>query len=97
LEYVLHELHEVDGSFIADIGPVSVWLPNEIASKLNGLKGQRIGVLRTDCAYRFRIVGNPSGIKPKKADFFDRLTTGQVGVIKPSCEDDRTLGTTAGA
>jgi hypothetical protein len=74
---VLHELHELDGSYIADIGPIHVWLPEEIATKLKGLQGQRIGVLRTDRDYRFRIVGDLSGTKPKKADLFNRLITDQ--------------------
>jgi len=52
---VLHKLHKDDGCCIADIGPVRVTLPEDMASKLEGLTGQKIGVLRTDSDYRFRI------------------------------------------
>jgi hypothetical protein len=37
---VFHRLPEGDGSCIADIGPMRVSLPDEIASKLKRLKGQ---------------------------------------------------------
>jgi len=52
---VLHKLQEFDGYSLANIGPVCVSLPEDIASKLKGLQGQKIGVLRTDRDYRFRI------------------------------------------
>ena len=52
---VLHKLQELEGYSLANIGPVCVSLPEDIASKLKGLQGQKIGVLRTDCDYRFRV------------------------------------------
>lgn len=52
---VLHKLQELEGYSLANIGPLCVSLPEDIASKLNGLQGQKIGVLRTDCDYRFRV------------------------------------------
>ena len=52
---VLHKLRELDGYSLANIGPVCVSLPEEVASKLKGMQGRKIGVLRTDCDYRFRV------------------------------------------
>lgn len=52
---VLHKLREIDGYSIANIGPVYVSLPEEVASKLKEMQGRKIGVLRTDCDYRFRV------------------------------------------
>jgi O-succinylbenzoate synthase len=52
---VLHSLQELDGYCLANIGPVCVSLPEDMASKLKGMQGQKIGVLRTDCDYRFRV------------------------------------------
>jgi hypothetical protein len=52
---VLHKLQEFDGYSLANIGPVCVSLPEDIASKLKGLQGRKIGVLRTDRDYRFRV------------------------------------------
>lgn len=52
---VLHKLQEIDGYCVANIGPVCVSLPEDMASKLKGLEGQKIGILRTDIDYRFRI------------------------------------------
>ncbi len=72
---VLYKLYEVDSIWIADIGQVHAWLPDEIASKLNGLQGQRIGVLRTDCDYRFRVIGDSTGMKSEKANPFHNLIT----------------------
>lgn len=51
---VLHRLREIDGYCLANIGPVCVSLPEDMASKLKGMKGRKIGVLRTDIDYRFR-------------------------------------------
>ena len=52
---VFHKLQEFDGHCVANIGPVCVFLPEDMASKLKGLQGKKIGVLRTDRDYRFRI------------------------------------------
>lgn len=52
---VLHKLQELEGYSLANIGPVCVSLPEDLASKLKGLQGRKIGVLRTDCDYRFRV------------------------------------------
>lgn len=53
---VLHKLQELDGYFIAEIGAVSVSLPEDMAFKLREMQGKKIGVLRTDCDYRFRTI-----------------------------------------
>jgi len=45
-----------EGFFAALIGKVLVALPDEIGSQLQGLQGQRIGILRTDIDYRMRII-----------------------------------------
>jgi len=47
-----------EGFFEALIGRVRVALPEEIGSKLQGLQGQRIGVLRTDVDYRMRVINS---------------------------------------
>jgi hypothetical protein len=47
-----------EGFFEALIGRVRVALPEEIGSKLQGLQGQRIGILRTDVDYRMRIINS---------------------------------------
>jgi hypothetical protein len=52
---VLHKHQEMDGYCLANIGPVCVSLPGDMASKLEGLQGRKIGVLRTDSDYRFRV------------------------------------------
>ena len=59
---VLHELHEIDDSCLARIGSLCVSLPEYMASRLRGLEGRKIGVLRTDFDYRFRICD------PRRAD-----------------------------
>lgn len=41
---------------LAEIGPVIVDLPIEIGERLNPLICQRIGVIRTDVDYRFRMM-----------------------------------------
>ena len=51
LEEVLGELHSVENTeigLIAVIGKVSVLLPEELAGKLRGMVGRRIGILRLD-------------------------------------------------
>ena len=52
---------EYDGHCLALIGKIPVILPQEMAAKLAEAKGQRIGILRTDCDYRFRLI--QEGIK----------------------------------
>lgn len=47
-----------EGFFEALIGRVHVALPEEIGSKLQGLQGQRIGILRTDVDYRMRVINS---------------------------------------
>ena len=47
-----------EGFFEALIGRVRVALPEEIGSKLQGLQGQRIGILRTDVDYRMRVINS---------------------------------------
>jgi len=47
-----------EGFFEVLIGKVLVALPEEIGEKLNGLNGQRIGILKTDVDYRMRIINS---------------------------------------
>jgi hypothetical protein len=51
LEEVLGELHSIEVKecgLVAVIGKVRVWLPEELAVQLEGLKGRRVAVLRLD-------------------------------------------------
>jgi hypothetical protein len=51
LEEVLGELHSIEITeigLIAVIGKITVLLPEELADKLQGLVGRRIGILRLD-------------------------------------------------
>lgn len=52
---ILHRIQEDSGYCVADIGPVRVFLPEEMGPKLDGLRGRKIGVLKTDRDYRFRV------------------------------------------
>ena len=52
----LHELKEQDGYIEASIGPTIVDLPSELKEKLKNCIGQRIGILRTDSDYIFRVM-----------------------------------------
>ena len=58
LEEVLGELHGVENTeigLVAQISKISVLLPEELAGKLRGLKGSRIGILRLD-GYHVRVL-----------------------------------------
>lgn len=44
----LHAVEEADGGCQALIGKIPVVLPSELAGKLEGLVGKRIGILRLD-------------------------------------------------
>jgi len=46
-----------DGLYVAAIGPVTVFVPDELARKLEPHVGEKIGILRTDHDYRLRIFG----------------------------------------
>ena len=48
-------VEEIEGNCLALIGKILVYLPIEMAPKIRASKGQRIGILRTDRDYRFRI------------------------------------------
>ena len=50
------EVEEHDGYCLALIGRILVCLPLEMAAGLREAKGKRIGVLRTDNDYRFRVI-----------------------------------------
>lgn len=57
LEEVLGDLHSVertDAGIIALIGKIPVLLPSELAEKLRGLIGRRVGVIRIEGCYRAR-------------------------------------------
>lgn len=51
----VNSVEEEDGHCLALIGKIPVILPQDMATKLAEAKGQRVGVLRTDCDYRFRV------------------------------------------
>lgn len=59
-EEVLGQLYHVEqpqeGCLTALIGKILVVLPEEMAAKLRGLQGQKIGILRTDQDYRVRVI-----------------------------------------
>lgn len=44
------------GGLVALVGKIFVALPEEMATRLTEAKGQRVGVLRTDSDYRFRVI-----------------------------------------
>jgi hypothetical protein len=50
---VLHNIEITEIGLIAIIGKISVLLPEELAAKLQGLTGHRVGVLRLE-GYRVR-------------------------------------------
>lgn len=52
----IHKIEEDDGHCLALIGKIPVILPQEMAARLIEAKGQRVGVLRTDSDYRFRVI-----------------------------------------
>lgn len=45
---VLHSLAPHEGSLLAEIGPVKVYLPLELEPELRTLIGKKIAILRTD-------------------------------------------------
>ncbi len=49
----LRHVEEAEGGCLALIGEIPVLLPGEMAEKLQGMIGQRVGVLRLD-GYRAR-------------------------------------------
>jgi hypothetical protein len=49
----LHMIEEVEGGIVASIGRINVYLPQELAEKLQGLIGRRVGVIRLE-GYRVR-------------------------------------------
>ena len=46
-----------DDLCVAAIGPVTVFVPDELARRLEPHVGEKIGILRTDHDYRLRIFG----------------------------------------
>lgn len=50
----LHHIEEAEGGIIALIGKIPALLPSELAGKLQGLIGRRIGIIRLDGQYRAR-------------------------------------------
>ncbi len=53
---LFYEMQEENGCLVAKIGPAIIALPYELEKKLKDCMGQRIGILRTDTDYRFRIL-----------------------------------------
>jgi hypothetical protein len=58
--FKLEALHEQDGLLIASGGKVALILPLEMAPKLNDLIGHRIGIIRCENGFRFRIYEDKS-------------------------------------
>jgi len=52
----LQETHLVDGVCLAKIGSLMVVLPEEVGEHLGDLIGQRIGVLRAESGYKYRVI-----------------------------------------
>jgi hypothetical protein len=55
-----HNLVSDGGSLLAEIGPLTVYLPLELEAELRPNVGKRIAILRTDDSaspYRFRLIG----------------------------------------
>ena len=49
----LHHIEEAEGGCLALIGKIPVLLPEELAGKLHGMIGRRVGILRSE---RYRVV-----------------------------------------
>ncbi len=49
-------IEEFEGHCLALIGKIPVLLPQEMSGRLSEVKGQRIGILRTDNDYRLRVI-----------------------------------------
>ena len=52
----LKNVQLLEGYALAEIGQVTVALPIEMGERLNSFIGQRIGVLRTEVDYRYRVM-----------------------------------------
>lgn len=52
----VYKVEEENGHCLALIGKIPVLLPQELAARLTEAKGQRVGILRTDSDYRFRVI-----------------------------------------
>ena len=52
--FTFEDLQVEDGRLIAKGGKVAIFVPLEMAARLNELKGQRIGILRCDDGFRLR-------------------------------------------
>jgi hypothetical protein len=52
----LKNVQRLEEYALAEIGPVTVALPIEMGERLNPLIGQRIGILRTEVDYRYRVM-----------------------------------------
>jgi len=53
---VLKEVQRLEGYALAQIGPVTVALPIEMGTRLREMQGRKIGVLRTEKDFRFRVI-----------------------------------------
>lgn len=77
----LKNVQILEGYALAEIGPVTVALPIEMGERLNSFIGQRIGVLRTEVDYRYRVMVQ----KPKievRSNFVDtEIKTAKVEAI----------------
>jgi hypothetical protein len=52
----LREIREEGGCCLAVIGPISLVFPLDMFAQLKDLHGNRIGVLRTEDGYRYRVM-----------------------------------------
>jgi hypothetical protein len=53
----LQAIQDAEGHCLVTIGQVCVVLPAEMADRLRKLLGRKVGILRTDSDYRFRVYG----------------------------------------
>jgi hypothetical protein len=67
-------VEEEEGHCLALIGKISVILPQDMAVRLKASNGQRIGILRTENEYRFRVI-------PSKADIGSKPLSVAQGTI----------------
>ena len=74
---VLNDLREEDGCILASIGPVFVVLPCELGVKIRSHIGSRIGILRTERDYRFKVFSVIKSSDASKGKFI-----GAIGCVR---------------
>jgi hypothetical protein len=83
---VLHGLQKSEGVLLAKIGQICIALPEDMAERLSGVQGCKIGLLRTDFDYRFRIISDQ--------DQSNKESTSQVNAAQELLKESiRSVGT----